>query len=275
MQVFFILQDTVRPTEHHLAALHASRHWILAWAAGRTVPFDLAARVRVLARSFDLASRVRAVACGMTPATVTVLSAFTNILLSAFKLLVGSLSGSAALVADGAHSLSDLISDAVCLATTGRAEHVGELGISGMLLATGGAMTVHSGRALLEAVGPAAAAAPLAALELAPLLVAFASIASKELLFRLTYQVGMRCDSPVTVANAYHQRSDALASIVAFVGIGGAMAGWGWLDPLAATAVGVMVSMMGVEVARESIGAIASARATAGHPRSQQISVPS
>ena len=209
------------------------------------------------------------------PATVTVLSAVTNILLSAFKLLVGSLSGSAALLADGAHSLSDLISDAVCLATTGRAEHIGELCISAMLLATGGAMTVHSGRALLEGVGPAAAAAPLAALELAPLLVAFASVASKELLFRLTYDVGTRCNSAATIANAYHHRSDALSSVVALVGIGGAMAGWAWLDPLAATAVGGMVAWMGVEVARESIGAIASARATTGHPRSQQISVPS
>ena len=141
-------------------------------------------------------------------------------------------------------------------ATTGRAEHAGALGIAGMLLATGGAMTLHSGRALLAALEAAAAAAPRAALELAPLLVAVASVASKELLFRLTYDVGTRCNSAATIANAYHHRSDALSSVVALVGIGGAMAGWAWLDPLAATAVGGMVAWMGVEIARESVGAI-------------------
>ena len=200
----------------------------------------------------------------MTPTSVTALSALTNVLLSAFKLAIGLLSGSAALVADGAHSFSDLISDAVCWATTGRAEHAGALGIAGMLLATGGAMTIHSGRALLAALQPAAAAAPRAALELAPLLVAVASVASKELLFRLTYDVGTRCNSAATIANAYHHRSDALSSVVAVFGIFGVMCGCRWIDSLAATAVGLMVARMGSEVAMESRR---HRRGVAGHRR--------
>ena len=247
-QVFLVPDESILPNARHLAALDACRHEILSWAAAATAPKRRP--------SLRLGSRVRGLARRMTPTSVTALSALTNVLLSAFKLAIGLLSGSAALVADGAHSFSDLISDAVCWATTGRAEHAGALGIAGMLLATGGAMTLHSGRALLAALQPAAAAAPRAALELAPLLVAVASVASKELLFRLTYDVGTRCNSAATIANAYHHRSDALSSVVALVGIGGAMAGWAWLDPLAATAVGGMVAWMGVEIARESVGAI-------------------
>ena len=246
--MFLIPDESILPNARHLAALDACRHEILSWAAAATAPKRRP--------SLRLGSRVRGLARRMTPTSVTALSALTNVLLSAFKLAIGLLSGSAALVADGAHSFSDLISDAVCWATTGRAEHAGALGIAGMLLATGGAMTIHSGRALLAALQPAAAAAPRAALELAPLLVAVASVASKELLFRLTYDVGTRCNSAATIANAYHHRSDALSSVVALVGIGGAMAGWDWLDPLAATAVGGMVAWMGVEIARESVGAI-------------------
>ena len=50
----------------------------------------------------------------MTPARVTLLGAVLNVLLSGFKLIVGGLAGQASLIADGYHSLSDLMSDALC-----------------------------------------------------------------------------------------------------------------------------------------------------------------
>ena len=66
----------------------------------------------------------------------------------------------------------------------------------------------------------------------------------------------MRCRSPSIVANAYHHRSDALSSLVAIAGIGGVLCGRAWFDPLAATAVGLMVVAMGRDVAHESVEAL-------------------
>ena len=110
--MFLIPDESILPNARHLAALDACRHEILSWAAAATAPKRRP--------SLRLGSRVRGLARRMTPTSVTALSALTNVLLSAFKLAIGLVSGSAALVADGAHSFSDLISDAVCWATTGR-----------------------------------------------------------------------------------------------------------------------------------------------------------
>ena len=81
------------------------------------------------------------------------------------------------------------------------------------------------------------------------LIIALFSIASKEALFHLTHAVGMRCQSSTLVANAHHHRSDAMSSIAAACGIGGAIAGVQLLDPLAALIVGGMVLKLAVETA--------------------------
>jgi cation diffusion facilitator family transporter len=213
----------------------------------------------------------------MSPERVTMISAVTNVLLSTFKIGVGVLGGSTALVADGAHSFSDLLSDTVCWVAVQLAkrpaddshpqgyaiyEHVGSAGIAAMLTATGVGMAVQSGAALMGTLQFGAAAGPT--LQMAPLIVAVASVASKELLFQVTYQVGKHHDSPSTVANAYHHRSDALSSFVALVGILGALMGCTWLDPLAATAVGLMVARMGLEVGHDSVSALAEHMSSAG-----------
>ena len=57
----------------------------------------------------------------------------------------------------------------------------------------------------------------------------------------LTASIGMRINSSVLIANAWHHRSDALSSVVALVGIGGSMLGLPFLDPLAGVLVGAMV----------------------------------
>jgi cation diffusion facilitator family transporter len=203
----------------------------------------------------------------MSPGHVTEASAVINILLSFFKIGIGTASGSAALVADGAHSFSDLISDVLCWVSVqlgkrppdashphgyGLYEHVGTLGIASMLVATGAGMTLHSGRVLASMLS-GTFVQQQTSLEVASLVTALASVASKELLFHVTYAVGKNHNSPSTVANAYHHRSDALSSLVALVGIGGALKGCLWLDPLAATLVGLMVSKMGLGVAQESM----------------------
>ena len=82
--------------------------------------------------------------------------------------------------------------------------------------------------------------------------IVIASIASKEWLFRITHAVGQRAQSPSTIANAYHHRSDAMSSIAAALGMGGGLFGFGMIDAAAAAVVGVMVMKMGFETVLEA-----------------------
>ena len=77
---------------------------------------------------------------------------------------------------------------------------------------------------------------------------AIISVLSKEALFRATDRVGRRLNSQVVIANAWHHRSDALSSVVAIFGIGGASLGWRVLDPLCGVAVAVLVGWMGLQI---------------------------
>ena len=54
--------------------------------------------------------------------------------------------------------------------------------------------------------------------------------------------------SSVIIANAWHHRSDALSSVVAIVGVGGALCGWRFLDPLCGVAVAGLVAWMGGQI---------------------------
>uniref|UniRef100_A0A7S3BAC4 Cation efflux protein transmembrane domain-containing protein n=1 Tax=Haptolina ericina TaxID=156174 RepID=A0A7S3BAC4_9EUKA len=244
--------------------ISARRKFRPGWAANR--------RLRRLRPGWAqlLAQTTRATLSNMSPAAITTVGAITNVLLAVFKLVVGSFANSASLIADGWHSFGDLISDVFCWIFHkigarppdarqpdgyAKFEVAGTLGIAGFLVASGVAMTVRSGAAALTALrAPALGAAhTFAVADLAALSVAIASVLSKELLFGATHAVGIRCRSPAIVANAYHHRSDALSSLVAVVGIIGAVSGASWVDPLAATLVGVMVAGMGREVAREML----------------------
>jgi hypothetical protein len=196
---------------------------------------------------------------------ITLVGAAINIFLSALKLAAGVLGHSAAMVADAAHSLSDLASDVITMWSVrmgrlppdddhpyghGRFEALGSLLIAAMLVGTGWAIGAHAwqhGAALLA--GQAALAAAAAGgghvhgvVAIAPrpiaLVAALLSLFSKEWLYRATAAVGRRLGSTVVVANAQHHRSDALSSVVAFFGIGGAMLGLPLLDPLAGARAG-------------------------------------
>jgi cation diffusion facilitator family transporter len=86
---------------------------------------------------------------------------------------------------------------------------------------------------------------------------ALVSIAVKELLYRYTVVRGKALDSPAVIANAWHHRSDALSSIGAAIGIGGAIAlgeRWAVLDPLASIVVGAMLVKVAWELLKSSTG---------------------
>lgn len=192
-----------------------------------------------------------------SPRSICVLSAELNVLLSIFKLIAGTLTGSRALIADAYHSCSDLVSDGLAMlaSMTPSLERPCTLGIAGMLLMAGASMLCSSAAALREALKPPEVAAASFVWNGGALAVALVSIVSKEWLFRITRDVGQRANSPSTIANAHHHRSDAMSSIAAAVGIVGALLGVSVADTLAAAVVGAMVMKTGLTTAREAAAA--------------------
>lgn len=208
--------------------------------------------------------------CTTTAEGVTLVGAAMNVFLAALKFGAGMVAGSASLVADAGHSLSDLVTDAVCMLAlrlrNERAEASCTLAIGAVLCATGIGMSSAAGVALISLTRAGAARGAHLALrgcDVAALLVAIFSVLSKEWLFRITHAVGTRRAAPTLVANAFHHRSDALSSVAAIVGVGGAMLGFGRVDLLAALMVGGMVLSMGLEVGSDALCQLLRARGAA------------
>ena len=181
------------------------------------------------------------------PTGVTLLGAFVNVLLSLLKLLVGTVSGSASLVADAYHSGSDLLVDAVTMGAVHAPpafERAATIAIGALLASAGGAMVWSSCQALWKRT------LPTAMLGTPPLLVAVVAIAAKEALYRITRAVAVRTQQSVLLASAKHHRADAMSSLAAAVGAGGVLIGLPIADLIAAVVVGGMMTMMGVDVAR-------------------------
>ncbi len=200
---------------------------------------------------------------------ITLAGAVVNALLAAFKLVAGIAGRSAALVADAAHSLSDLATDAAVVLFMrvssrppdedhdfghGKFETFATFLISLALFGVAAGIFRDGLSRALRAFGDPAAItrpAPVA------LVAAAVSIVVKEILYRITRREGERLNAPAVVANAWHHRSDALSSIGTLVGVGGAMAlgpGAVVLDPLAAIAVSVLVAVSAWELAAPAVG---------------------
>ena len=183
----------------------------------------------------------------------TWVSVAVNIVLSAAQISVGILSKSQALIADGAHSLSDLVSDVVVLFATHyshkdadedhpyghqRFETAASLALGVILLVVGSGM-------LWSAVGKLQAPSTVPQVHASALWVVGCALVAKETLFRYMLAVAKRVKSSMLVANAWHARSDAASSLVVGIGIIGNLAGYPILDPIAALIVGFMVAKMG------------------------------
>lgn len=183
----------------------------------------------------------------------TLIGAVVNLVLSVTKVLGGLIGQSQALIADGVHSLSDLLSDALVLLASrwgsleadhnhpyghARIETLATLGVGLLLLVIGAGFMIDSVSRLLNPerlLAPGWLAFGIAAV----------SVLGKEALFRYTVAVARRTDSALLRANAWHHRSDALSSIVVIIGIGGALAGLLWLDAVAAAIVAIMLGWVG------------------------------
>ncbi len=183
----------------------------------------------------------------------TWVSVGVNVVLSTVQIVVGVLAKSQALVADGIHSLSDLVSDFVVLFASHhgkkdadldhpyghqRFETAASLVLGLLLLAVGAGMLWSAFRKLENPE-------TVQQVHVIALWVACAALIAKETLFRYMLRVAKRVKSSMLVANAWHARSDAASSLVVGIGIIGNLAGYPILDPIAALIVGFMVARMG------------------------------
>ena len=197
-------------------------------------------------------------------ARVTLTGSVVNLLLVGIKAVAGVAGHSAAMISDEVHSLSDFVTDIVVLVFVrvsarpqdddhdyghGKYETIATLFI-GLALAAAAIGIVVSGAQKLAAW---LQGEDLQAPGMLALWAALASIVVKEILYQYTRIKGKKLDSPALEANAWHHRSDALSSIGAAIGIGGAILlgkRWTVLDPLASIVVGAML----VKVAWDLLG---------------------
>ena len=187
--------------------------------------------------------------------SVTNLAIATNFALFVIKVLVGFLSGSIALIADGIHSISDMVTDfAVLLGYYfgskepdqehpyghGRIETFSAGFIALILVFVGSAMIYYAAIAIAreKVAGPG----------IAVLIVALISVVTKELLFRRTKRVAVESHSTALYANAWHHRSDALSSIAVVIGFVSVRWGYAHGDQVAAIAIGLMIILVAVKI---------------------------
>lgn len=195
---------------------------------------------------------------------VTLVGSIVNLLLVCVKAVAGVVGHSAAMISDAVHSLSDFITDIVVLIFVrisaqpqdeghdyghGKFETLATLLIGLALAAAAIGIVVNGATKLAHWLQ----GEPLQTPGRIALWAALISIAVKEILFQYTSIKGRKLQSKALEANAWHHRSDALSSIGAAIGIGGAILlgpRWAVLDPLASIVVGAML----VKVAWDLLG---------------------
>lgn len=199
---------------------------------------------------------------------VTLAGSAVNVVLLVFKFVAGLLGGSAAMIADAVHSLSDFITDVIVLLFVrlsskpedsdhdyghGKYETLAT-SLIGLALLCVGIMIMYNGACSIVS---AIMGNPLPQPGMIALAAALVSIALKEWAYRFTARVGRKCESQAVIANAWHHRSDALSSIGTAVGIGGAILlgeKWAVLDPIAAVVVSVFIIRTAWQLTKQSAG---------------------
>lgn len=191
---------------------------------------------------------------------VTLIGSAIDFILGVVKIIAGWLANSQALIADGVHSFSDLLTDFLVLYAArhsrkaadeehpyghGRVETLATVGLGIVLIAIACGIAYDSVRRINK---------PELLLELGglALMIAVLSIISKEWIYRYTVAAARRLRSDMLLANAWHSRSDAISSIVVVLGIAGAMYGYPYLDAVAAIVVAVMIAKIGANLVRSS-----------------------
>ena len=208
-----------------------------------------------------MAKQLDAVQATKLKSRVTYVAALVNLLLSAIKIGFGIVGQSAALIADGIHSLSDLLSDVFVLIAvklgSREADYDHPYGhrrfetMATVLLGVG--LIVIAGGIAVDVTERILRPENLLVPAVETLAVAAISILANEWLFQYTKRVAKRTRSKLLLANAWHHRSDAISSIVVLFGITAVLFGYPYADAIAAVIVALMVAKIGFSLVLDSI----------------------
>ena len=184
---------------------------------------------------------------------VTLVGSVLDITLGFLKIIFGFSSHSHALLVDGVHSLSDVVTDIFVIIVSrvshsipdekhpyghGRFETIGTVTIGALLIAVAGALAYDNTLRLIQGETQLIPTWPA-------LVIAALSIGSKEWIYHYTVRAGKKYNSNLLIANAWHSRTDAFSSIVVFIGVACAMAGYPTLDAVAAIIVALIIGKVG------------------------------
>ena len=192
---------------------------------------------------------------------VSVISMATNVILTIAKFAAGVVAHSGAMISDAVHSASDIFSGLIVLIGVRisskapddkhpygheRFECVAALLLSGILALVGGTIGVN---AVKDIIGGRVQEAP----GILALVAAVISIVTKETLFWYTRGYAKKYRSTALHAEAWHQRSDALSSIGALIGIAGARMGVPVMEPIASLIIALFILRVAVRIFRDAI----------------------
>ena len=191
---------------------------------------------------------------------ITVISILLNIGLTILKILAGILGNSTAIIADGLHSASDIITSIGILIGNKisrkprddehqygheKAESLVSFILAAVLIGIALKIGYDGFKDLININN-------ILVPNALPLVVALISIAVKEYQYQITIRVAKKINSSSLKADAWHHRSDAFSSIAAFIGIGGAMLGFKILDPIASIIVAIVVVKVGANILKSA-----------------------
>lgn len=202
-----------------------------------------------------------------TTRRVSIVSALTNLLLALLKIIVGIVGNSSALLADGVHSVSDLLSDALVYfaAKVGerhpdaehpyghhRIETIAAIIIALMLLAVGAGIIYESYQHFITKTSITVEGIPVT-------IIAVVSILANEWLFHYTLRAGKRIHSDLLITNAWHNRSDALVSVIVLLSVIGSFFGVHYLDSIGATIIAILILKTALGMIRRSFSELIDA----------------
>lgn len=188
---------------------------------------------------------------------VTVVGAIWDGLLGILKIIAGMFSQSQALVADGIHSLSDLVTDVFVYIASSNARQAPDekhpyghlrfetlttviLGVVLIVVATGIVFEAFNAETQPVATWYGVGAVVL-------------TLVVKEAIFHYTHRAGKQIGSKLLIANAWHSRSDALSSVAVLAGLVGVYFGYSWADQVASVIVGILIGKIAVEMIWENL----------------------
>lgn len=192
---------------------------------------------------------------------VTIQAIIWNVILTVIKIIAGIVGKSNAMIADGLHSASDIVSSVGVLIGNyvsstpqdkehnyghEKAETLVSFILSLLLIFVSLTIGVEAFKSLFNLD-------KLQIPTVLPLIVSVISILIKEYQYRITIKIANKINSPALKADAWHHRSDALSSVAAFVGIGGSMLGFKALDPIASVVVALFVAKVGIDILKSSV----------------------